>query len=73
MDPVLPMLENQTSVKTEKFIFQVAQKIHFFAKITDLFRTYSNHLNTGLVWYSNGRFVSSCQMVQYLNDDLKKD
>ena len=25
---------------------------------------YSNHLNAGLVWYSNGRFVSDCQMVQ---------
>ena len=24
---------------------------------------YSNHLNTGLVWYSNGRFVSGCKMV----------
>ena len=24
---------------------------------------YSNHLNTGLVRYSNGRFVSGCQMV----------
>ena len=23
--------------------------------------TYSNHLNTGLVWYLNGRFVSGCQ------------
>ena len=25
---------------------------------------YNNRLNTGLVWYSNGRFVSGCQMVQ---------
>ena len=25
----------------------------------------SNHLNTGLVWYSNFRFVSSCQMVRF--------
>ena len=24
---------------------------------------YSNHLNTGLVWYLNGRFVSGIQMV----------
>ena len=32
---------------------------------------YSNHLKTGLVWYSNGRFVSGCQMVQYLNGGLK--
>ena len=32
---------------------------------------YSNHLNTGLVWYSNGRFVSGCQMVWYLNGGLK--
>ena len=27
---------------------------------------YSNHLKTGLVLYSNGRFVSGCQMVRYL-------
>ena len=33
---------------------------------------YSNHLNTGLGWYSNGRFVSGCQMIRYLNDGLKK-
>ena len=32
---------------------------------------YSNHLNTGLVWYLNGRFVSSCQTVWYLNGGLK--
>ena len=32
---------------------------------------YSNHLNTGLVWYSNGRFVSGCQMVVW-NLDWKK-
>ena len=32
---------------------------------------YSNHLNTGPVWYSNGRFVSSCQMVRYWNGSLK--
>ena len=32
---------------------------------------YSNHLKTGLVWYSNGRFVSGYQMVQYLSGGLK--
>ena len=32
---------------------------------------YSNHLNTGLVWYSNGRFVSGCQMVWYSSVVLK--
>ena len=26
---------------------------------------YRTHLNTGLVWYSNGRFVSGCQIVWY--------
>ena len=31
----------------------------------------SNHLNTGLVWYSNGRFVSCCQMVRYSNGGVK--
>ena len=29
------------------------------------------HLNTELVWYSNGRFVSGCQMVRYSNGGLK--
>ena len=32
---------------------------------------YSNHLNTGVVWYSNGRFVPDCQMVWYSNGCLK--
>ena len=32
---------------------------------------YSNHLNTGLVWYLNDRIVSGCQMVLYLNGGLK--
>ena len=32
---------------------------------------YSDHLNTELVWYSNDRFVSGCQMVRYLNGGLK--
>ena len=31
----------------------------------------SNHLKTGLVWYSNGRFVNGCQMVWYSNGGLK--
>ena len=29
----------------------------------DMSTGYSNHLNTGLVRYSNDRFVSGCQMV----------
>ena len=32
---------------------------------------YSNHLNIGLFWYLNGRFVSGCQMVWYSNGGLK--
>ena len=28
---------------------------------------YSNHLNTGLVWYSNGQKLSGLQMVRYSN------
>ena len=31
----------------------------------------SNHLNTRLVWYSNGRFVSGCQIFRYSNGGLK--
>ena len=33
---------------------------------------YSNHLNTWLVWYSNGRFVLGCQIIRYSNGGLKK-
>ena len=32
---------------------------------------YTNYLNTGLVWYLIGRFVSGCQKVQDLNGGLK--
>ena len=32
---------------------------------------YSNHLNTGVVCYSNGIFVLSCQIVRYSNGSLK--
>ena len=32
---------------------------------------YSNHLNTGQVWYSNGPDMSGFQMVQFLNGVLK--
>ena len=32
---------------------------------------YSNHLNTGLVGHSNGRFVSGCQLVLYMNGVLE--
>ena len=35
------------------------------------YKGYSNHLNTGLVWYSNGRFGSGYQMVWYSNGGLK--
>jgi hypothetical protein len=28
---------------------------------------YSEHLNTGLIRFSNGGFVSSCRMVWFLN------
>ena len=36
-----------------------------------IYNEYINYLNTGLVWYSNGRFVSDCQMVRHLNGGLK--
>ena len=32
---------------------------------------YSNHLNTRIVWYWNGSFVSGCQMVRYSNGGVK--
>ena len=32
---------------------------------------HSNHPNKKLVWYSNGRFVSGCQMVVCFNGGLK--
>ena len=34
---------------------------------------YSKHLNTGLVWYSNGKFVSGCQTVPYSNGGRKTE
>ena len=40
--------------------------LNFFFNLNRLMAC-SNHMNTGLVWYSNGRFVSSCQVVQYSN------
>ena len=39
--------------------------------MNELQNMYSNHLNTGLVGYSNGRFVFDCQMVRYLNGGMK--
>ena len=32
---------------------------------------YSGDLNTGLVWYLNGRLVSDCQMVCHWDQHLK--
>ena len=32
---------------------------------------YSNHLNTGLVWFLNGRFVSGSQMARYSHGGQK--
>ena len=40
-------------------------------KLTEINQACSNHQNTGLVWYSNGIFVSSSQMVWYSNGGLK--
>ena len=34
------------------------------------FMLYSNHLNTRLVVHWNGKFVSSCQTIRYLNGGL---
>ena len=44
---------------------------HFFIVHCYLKIKYNKHLNTGLVWYSNGRFVSGCQTVRYSNVGLK--
>ena len=44
-------------------------KVQYSQWITNI--NYSNHLNSGLVWYSNGRCVSGCQMVWYSNGGLK--
>ena len=48
---------------THDWVVQVKQNLNFFV--------YSNYLNTGQVWYFNGRFVSACQMIRYLNGGLK--
>ena len=34
---------------------------------------YSNHLNTGQVWYSNGPNVSDCRIVRVSNGELKTE
>ena len=46
---------------------------YFNAGVLDptLTEHYSNHWNTGLVWYVNGRFVSGCQMIRNSNGGLK--
>ena len=49
---------------------QRAENFRFGAKIYPEPKN-SNHLNTGLVWYSNGRFVSVDQMVHFSNSGLK--
>ena len=41
--------------------------IHVTIQISNYVQ-YSNHLNTRLVWCSNGRFVSGCQMVVWKPD-----
>ena len=38
---------------------------------TKQYGVYSNHLNTGQVWYSNGPKVSDCRMVRIWNSGLK--
>ena len=35
--------------------------------------TYSNHLNTGQVWYSNDPNIFGCQLVLFSNGGLKPD
>ena len=50
------------------------QKVQLYTVLRQTILTlfvYSNHLNNGLVWYSNGRFVSGCQMVRYSSGGLK--
>ena len=43
----------------------------FGEMVGKLWKVYSNHLNIRLVWYSDGRFVSGCQVVWYLKGGLK--
>ena len=54
--------------------FQQFSNLHYLAESVFSISysiVYSNHLNTGVVWYSNGRFVLGCQMVWYSNGCLK--
>ena len=46
-------------------VAQVTVLFRYYFKF--FLRGYSNHLNTGLVWYSNGQKVSGLQMVRYSN------
>ena len=52
-------------------LFTVQSKNLVKTKLISVNTLYTNHLNTGLGWYWNGRFVSGCEMVQYSNDGLK--
>ena len=51
------------------------RQVHIYRLVTTQYKyrtsRYSNHLNTGLVWYLNGIFMSGCQMVWYWNGGLK--
>ena len=66
----LPIIRSQYIIKCIKHF----ENQSIWELDTCLFITlteYSSHLKTRLVWYSNGIFVSGCQMVWYLNGGLK--
>ena len=51
-------------------VFEWSTSLDCFLSILS-YNIYSNHLNNGLVWYLNSRYVFGCQMVQYSNGGLK--
>ena len=62
VEPVPVLMQRPKSRQTRQILFRMSV----------LHNTqYNNHMNTGLVWYSNERFVSGCQMVWYLDGGLK--
>ena len=66
--PTWPPLRTQTLKPVSAFQMWIRPSVEpdkMNWKIKNI--VHSDHLNTGLFSYSNGRFVSGCQMVLYLN------
>ena len=63
-------LATTSGLSQSKILFRFVTHFYHLQAICNALR-YSNHLNTGLLLHSNGRFLSGYQIVRYLNDSLK--